>query len=115
MCIDPHCNHPTMDPGKGLDNNGCSSEVPGLQGSVLTAAPLSVVVLPKHHPGHFVGLQGAGRSVTGHPTPPPLPTHLVVPSSVRDGSKLPRELIANIVGLVIFSIDRSTDSMCDVM
>ena len=104
-----------MDPGKGLDNDGCPSKVPGLQGSVLTAAPLAIVVLPKHHPGHAVGLQEAGHSLAGY-YPSPTPTHLVVPSSVRNGSKLPRELIANTVGLVILSIDRSivaSTTSCD--
>ena len=46
-----------MDPGKGLDNNGSPSQVPGLQGSMLSAAPLAIVMLPKHHPRHVIGLQ----------------------------------------------------------
>lgn len=46
----------TVDPGKALDDDGSSSQVSRLQGSVLPAGPLSVILISNHHPVHCTGL-----------------------------------------------------------
>lgn len=45
-----------MNSGEALDNDGSSSQMPGLQRSMLSAGALTVVVVSDHHPGHTVGL-----------------------------------------------------------
>lgn len=46
----------TVNPGEALDNDGSSSQVPRLQGGVLSAGALAIVVISHHDPGHPVGL-----------------------------------------------------------
>ncbi len=46
----------TMDSGKALDDDGASSKVSWLQGSVLSAGALSIVLVSNHHPVLSIGL-----------------------------------------------------------
>lgn len=46
-----------MNSGKALDNDGSSSQVPGLQGSVFSAGALTVVVISNHNPGKSISLR----------------------------------------------------------
>lgn len=45
-----------MNSGKALDNDGSSSQVAWLQGSVLPAGALPVVVISHHNPGKTISL-----------------------------------------------------------
>jgi hypothetical protein len=70
-----------VDTGKRLDNDGSSSEVPWLEGSVLPAAPLPVVGVAHDNPRDTLGL--------------------VVPRGAWDVSVLPRQLVTNLIhGLI---------------
>lgn len=70
-----------MDTGKGLHNDGPSSEMSWLKGCVLPAAPLSVVSVTHDNPRDTLGL--------------------VVPRSARDISVIPSQLVTNLVhGLI---------------
>lgn len=46
----------TMDSGKALDDDGASSKVSWLQGSVLSAGPFPIVLVSNHHPVLSIGL-----------------------------------------------------------
>ena len=46
----------TMDSGKALDNDGTSSQVTWLEGSVLSAGPFSIVLVSNHHPAFSICL-----------------------------------------------------------
>lgn len=46
----------TMDSGKALDNDGTSSKVTWLEGSVLSAGPFSIVLVSNHHPAFSICL-----------------------------------------------------------
>lgn len=46
-----------MDPGKTLDNDGMTAEVPGFKRSMLPTAPLSVVFVTNNTPLHSLGLE----------------------------------------------------------
>jgi len=46
----------TVDSGKAFDDDGASSQVSWLQGSVLSTGSFSVVLISNHHPVHSVGL-----------------------------------------------------------
>ena len=46
----------TVDSGKALDDDGASSQVPWLQGSMLSAGSLAVVFVSNHHPVHSISL-----------------------------------------------------------
>lgn len=52
----------TVNSSKALDDDGPSSQVPGLQRRVLPAGALAVVVVPDHDPRQPVGLQRTGNS-----------------------------------------------------
>lgn len=52
-----HLKH-TVDSGEALDKDDPASKVSGLQGSVLSAGSLSVVIITHHHPGQTVSLVG---------------------------------------------------------
>ena len=54
----------TVDPGEALDDDGAPSKVSGLQGGVLSAGPLAVVLISHHHPLNAVGLQD--KETLGH-------------------------------------------------
>lgn len=45
-----------MDSGKALDDDGASSQVSWLQGGVLSAGSLSVILISYHHPVHSISL-----------------------------------------------------------
>lgn len=45
-----------MDSGKALNDDGASSKVSWLQGSMLSAGPFSVVLVSNHHPVLSIGL-----------------------------------------------------------
>ena len=74
-----------MDAGKRLDDDGSSSKVARLQGSMLSAASLSVVLVPNDHPRQ--GLL------------------LVVPGHVRDLSLRSSEEVLDAVDLAIVAVD----------
>lgn len=50
----------TVNSGKALDNDGSSSQMPGLQCCVLPAAALAVVVISDHDPRQTIGLHTTG-------------------------------------------------------
>lgn len=51
----------TVDPGEALDEDDPASQVSGLQGCVLSARALPIVVIPHNHPRQTVSLAGAER------------------------------------------------------
>lgn len=50
-----------MNSGEALDNDGSSSQMPGLQRSMLSAGSLTVVVISNSNPGHTIGLNTTQR------------------------------------------------------
>lgn len=46
----------TVDSGEALYDDGASSEVSRLQGSVLSAGSFTIVLVSNHHPVHSFGL-----------------------------------------------------------
>ena len=75
-----------MDAREGLDDDGASAEVAGLEGGVLARGTLAVVVVADDDPPHAGGLVGAGGG--GH------------------GAPLARRLVLDVVHLAVLGIHR---------
>ena len=73
-----------MDSGKGLDDDGPSTEVSWLQRSMLPTAPFSVVCISYDHPGDILGL--------------------VIPRCAWDVCILSSELVSHLVHLLVEGI-----------
>lgn len=52
-----------MNSGEALDDDGSSTQMSGLQRGMLSAGPLTVIVVSNHHPVHTVGLHTTGWRV----------------------------------------------------
>ena len=83
-----------VDPGERADDDGQTAEVPWLERSVFTRGAFSVVVVPDHDPfDALVPVVGGG---------------------LRDGSLFARQLVLDLVGFAILSVDGTDKAvLCD--
>jgi glyoxylase-like metal-dependent hydrolase (beta-lactamase superfamily II) len=74
-------------PGEALDDDGASTKMAWLEGSVLARGALAVVLITHHHPASAGGLVGARRR--------------------RHRAPLARQLVADLVQLAVLRVRRA--------